>query len=91
MQSPAHTRKVAAILLEKALSEGRSTPRGVAVQLDVSKQDVASIFSLSRIDATLAINTLKQAGALVWEGSTLLVDMEVLKRFASGEATTSQA
>jgi len=84
MQPPAHTREVAAMLLEKARTEGRPTPRGVAIQLDVSKHDVASLFGLSRIEATFVLNALKAAGALTWEGSTLLVNPEVLERFASG-------
>lgn len=88
MQTPAHTRAVAAILLEKARTVGRHTAKGVAVQLDVSTHDVASLLGLSRIEATLAVNALKHAGALTWEGSTLLVNPDILERFASSESTT---
>ena len=43
-----HTQKIAAMLLEKAKESGSPTSRVVAVQLDVTKQDVASHLGLSR-------------------------------------------
>lgn len=86
MTLPAHTRKVAALLMEMARTQGKPTSRGVAVQLDVTRQDVASLLGLSRIEATLAVNALKLAGALAFEGSTLLLNPGVLQRFAEGEA-----
>jgi len=52
----------------------------------VTRQDVASLLGLSRIEATLAVNALKLAGALAFEGSTLLLNPGVLQRFAEGEA-----
>lgn len=79
--SAAHTRRVAEMLLQMAEEAGVPTSRGVAIQLDVTKQDVASHLGLSRIEATLAVNALKQGGALKFEGSTLLVDLDLLKRF----------
>lgn len=74
-------RRVAALLLQMVENAGRPTPRGVAIQLDVTKHDVATLLGLSRIEATLAVNALKQEGALRFEGSTVLVDPAALKRF----------
>lgn len=77
------TRHVAALLLKMAKEVGKPTARGIAIQLDVTRHDVATILGLSRIDATVAVNTLKQAGALTVEGSTFLVDPDALERFLS--------
>lgn len=83
MNTPAdHTRNAAKTLLQLAKERGVATPRGVAIQLDVTQRDVAAHLGLSRIEATLALNALKHAGALTFEGSTLLVQPDVLERFA---------
>lgn len=79
--SAAQIRKVARVLLQLADESGVVTPRGVAVQFDVAKHDVATHLGMTRIEATLAVNALKHAGALNFEGSTLLVDPEVLRSF----------
>lgn len=85
------TRHVAALLLKMVREVGKPTARGVAIQLDVTRQDVATILGLSRIDATVAVNTLKQAGALTFEGSTFLVDPEALECFLSEEENSLDA
>lgn len=79
--SAVRTRDVAKTLLQLVKERGVATTRGVVVQLDVTQKDVATHLGLSRIEATLALNTLKHAGALTFEGSTLLVREEALEGF----------
>lgn len=82
MNTPAaHTRNAAKTLLRLAKERGVVTPRGVAIQLDVTRRDVAAHLGLSRIEATLALNDLKHAGALTFEGSTLLVRPDILETY----------
>ena len=66
-------RKAARHLLERIASEGRRIPRGILVQMDVTKDHMGALLGLSRPEATRAIDALKRAGVLAMEGSTLIV------------------
>lgn len=75
--------KAARLLLARAQSAGERTARGILLQMDVTKQDMASSLGLTREEATRAIGALKREGVLAMEGSTLIVlDEKALEALA---------
>jgi len=66
-------RRAARLLVERIASEGRRSPRGILVQMDVTKDHLGALLGLNRPEATRAIDALKRAGVLAMEGSTLVV------------------
>lgn len=66
-------RKAARLLLERIASEGERTPRGILVQMDVTKDHLGALLGLTRPEATRAVDALKRAGVVAMEGSTLVV------------------
>lgn len=60
-------------LSNKANEHGVQTPRGVAIQLDFTQGDIATLIGLSRAEATRAINALKSEGTIAIEGATIFL------------------
>lgn len=57
--------------------------QSVQIQLDVTIADVATLFGLTRPEATYALNRLKREGLIVMEGSTITItDLQSLATYA---------
>jgi len=57
----------------QAEAHGVPSPRGTVVNLDLSKQDIATLLGVSRADATRALNALKARGEILIEGSSIIL------------------
>lgn len=77
-----HLTKAARRILDLADAAGRATPKGIELQLDLTRRDIATLFGMTRHEATLALNALKDRGLLSIVGSTLIIiDPEGLRSF----------
>jgi len=78
--------RLARFLLEKANQEGKTTPSGIEVQVDMSHQEVASRIGTVRELVSRSLSRFQEQGMLTFRNRTVtVIDMDRLKAEAEVE------
>lgn len=72
-QTESLTDRILHFLRREAEARGVKTAKGTEVKLDLTQQDIASLFGMTREEATRALNALKRSGVIYMEGSSIIL------------------
>jgi CRP-like cAMP-binding protein len=73
--------RIARILLDIVLDKGVKTEKGIAVDLDFTRQELGSLIGVSRETATRTLKAFEDEGIISVEKNHIIIhDIEKLKR-----------